>query len=379
MANYQYATPLTMIGSELERDSIALPLPYKVTDIRFATVANGGRVHNTVTGGGSGLVTMPADFEIRTTPLDESTQVPHEFEYYDPVTGNIVLHFMSGPLVEDENQTFYFCYGNDAVITSQEQISTLWTDYLAVYHFAEPSGNIFYNSASDDHHLDRTTVSATGRTGAFGYGVEFDGVDDYLKIGTFLGGANTDLTAEYIYSTTHRPAGDTYMTPFASTGGSGYWKFNLWTGLGVTGDGPRADARYRASLDYTYPVPEIYSGSWIYHGMEIYWKSAAGGYYYHNGTESTEGGSSRHQSTILNDWSDLTDVILGRRSYDANDNNYNGFLDEVRIRDSGGPDSVWPTTNMAKIVFNPDAWELGDESTITGRVFCSGVGFESDT
>ena len=385
MANFQYSTLLTLAGSELMEDSWAIPAPCAVTDSRFATVANGGRINNTILGGASELVTMPADFDIRSTVFDEATSIPFEFEYYDAATGEMVFHFMVDELIEDEDQTFYLCYGNPAVTTSQEQITALWSDYYAVYHFAEPSGNTFYNSASDNNHLDYTTISATGRTGKLGYGVEFDGVDDYLQIGTLAGGANTEFAVNYLFNTTHRLPGLAYITPIAGTGGAGEWSCRLYTGLGAppTGtDSARAYFLYDVfdggvCRSMGYPEPGIYSGNWVGHHSNRYWT----GSYYSGFGDTSLNELTVHSSGCIASGSDLSssnliDVIIGRSSYSSNTDNFKGFLDEVRIRDNTDPfDNAYD--NFFQFVFNPDIWEIDAEATVTGRVYCRDVKFES--
>jgi hypothetical protein len=376
MTDYLYYSSKGILESNYTID--AFPLPLEMTDLRFATVANGGKIENTANGGITGNLTVPADFEVRLgSPTGAKT--PHEIERYDPVTGNIVLHLMPGDF--PDAQTIYFCYGNPDVVTSQEDIADLWSHngYLAVYHFGETSGNTYYDSSGNGNHLDATTVSATGRDGAFGYGIELDGVDDYLSIGNLFD-TDDEFIAEFYYKSTHRPSGSDFMVPMSSGSayGAGNWEFRFY--FGDSEDEIAISFRLHTTRAKHYDCPQFYDGNWRYVGGTTIWSSGQGGYYWQqDSVNQISCCDSSASAGISNDHSKCNEVYIGKR-YASDGCFYKGYIDEVRIKTQvSGLEQGHTQAGFTDSMFTCSGYywgPLSSEVETSGTLYVSGCTFE---
>ena len=120
-------------------------------DIR--TVANGGGVENVDTSGGAGnAISVPADLAFF-SDSELTTQLDHEIQKYVASTGEIIAWVKIPTLDGDADTVIYMAYGDSAVTNSQEDLSGLWSDYLAVLHL---------NTSATANQLDSSGNSHTG-------------------------------------------------------------------------------------------------------------------------------------------------------------------------------------------------------------------------
>jgi len=179
---YKYVRTITIPGSRVLMNTYEFPLLFKSTLPELRTVANGGHVENTALGGVSGNLTVPADL-IFSPDVYCTSKYDFEVTQYDPTTGALTAYVRIPFLEDGKSKTIYLCYGDSTVTSSQENVNGVWpTDYYkAVYHFEE-SGGTLYDSTANANHASTSGGVLYQVAGKVGYGLEFDGVDDYLVI-----------------------------------------------------------------------------------------------------------------------------------------------------------------------------------------------------
>lgn len=134
---YAYYTSIDALAAAIGANEVDFPVALVVTDARFATVANGGHIENTASGGASGVLTVPADF---VASPNQDGSAPYDFEIvnYDATTGHIEMWVKITALDNVANTTVYLVYGDIAVVASQEDVAGTWSDnFHAVYHCAD--------------------------------------------------------------------------------------------------------------------------------------------------------------------------------------------------------------------------------------------------
>lgn len=120
---------------------------------------------------------------IFTQNADGTGQLDHEIESYNPSAGTIRMWVEIPTLSVSADTVFYMFYGNDAVDTSQEDISGtgVWdANYNGVWHLGETNGNYLDSTGKNDS--TSYNVSSRGVSCAVDGCPDFDGVNDYVKI-----------------------------------------------------------------------------------------------------------------------------------------------------------------------------------------------------
>lgn len=150
---YGYYASITVDHTKVSGDGDLTNFPILVSgtydgtgsepDIR--TVANGGHVQNTASGGNSGSVTVPADL-VFSPNTDGSSPYDFEIESYDASTGAIVAWVEIPTLDGDADTVLYMVYGDSSVTTSQEDVNGTWdANYKMVVHY---NGNCVDSTSS---------------------------------------------------------------------------------------------------------------------------------------------------------------------------------------------------------------------------------------
>lgn len=229
---YSYCRTITVDHTKVPGGLADYPFLFNETIAELATVANGGHVVNTASGGASGSYTVPADL-IFSPNTDGSDPYDFEVEKYDAATGELVAWVRLPTLASDADTVLYILYGRSSVTTSQENITGVWDgNFEAVYHLAETSGT-FYDSTGNHDGTD--AVSAAGKDGQIGNGQEFDKTDDRISMDA-MGGLQ-----DFTYEAWVRPVdvvGDKMMIQT----GNGFFRVNdddvyigVWDGRAGTG------------------------------------------------------------------------------------------------------------------------------------------------
>lgn len=151
-------------------------------DIR--TVANGGKVQNTASGGVSGTLTVPADL-VFSPNKDGSSKYDFEIQSYDATTGAIIAWVRIPSLLTASDTVFYMSYGDSSVSTPQENVNGVWdNNYELVAHLTE-SGNGTDNEYKDstsngNHGQGAGNIPTQYASGKIGIAQDFDGSGDYI-------------------------------------------------------------------------------------------------------------------------------------------------------------------------------------------------------
>jgi len=137
----------------------------------------------------AGRIEHANGYDILFRASDGQTQLDHEIEEYDGVTGNLVAWVRIPTLDYNDDTEIYIYYGNACINSATENSSGVWdSNFVGVWHLnQETSGtgtiNLYQDSTANINHGD-DYVSATGQAGKIGNGQQFDGVDDYIDAGS---------------------------------------------------------------------------------------------------------------------------------------------------------------------------------------------------
>lgn len=200
-AGYYYRA-ITFASKAVNTDRTNFPVYMTGTLSYLATIANGGRIANTVSqSGGGAAITVPADFVI-TSDSGCTTALAFEWESYTASTGAFNLWFKIGTLHTGSTDTVYMCYGNAAVSTFQGNVNSTWnSNFKLVLHL--PSATTPNDSTSNALNATATNTP-TNTTG------QIDGAASFAA-----------ASSQYMGKTTGFP---TTWTTFSVS----YW-FNLTT------------------------------------------------------------------------------------------------------------------------------------------------------
>ncbi len=334
MSEYSYYLKISVKDSAVGANETNFPVALVMTDSALATVANGGNIANVDnSGGASGSLTVPADFEVRTDPHDSSTALDFEVVDYTASTGYIEFWIELDSLSSSSGADVYICFGNPRVTTSQEDVSGTWGNgFAGVWHLGEGGGTA-YDSTGTQNAADN--ASATGTTGQVGDGQALDGSDDYYDLGTaqFTSGdftletwCNFDLFSGSINSLLAK-----YIAGVAAVDG----EWVLWD---INGNGKLSFYIRDNSSWYTVTDPDAMgTGTW-YHIAAVWDGTTQTLYRDANDKDNDTPGITSRPSCS-------TDVYIGASPDDSSGStdNFDGFLDEVRISDTGR-DADWIST-----------------------------------
>lgn len=161
-----------------------------VTDNDLRTTANGGSVENA---NGFDIVFYSA--------ADCSSQLDHQIEKYDPVTGEYIAWVRIPTLPATSDHGIHMYYGNSSVGSDPSSTGTWNANYLGVWHMAEdPSAGgapiTDYTAGTNDGTPNGGMTSGDLVTAQIGDGLDFDGNNDYINIGDILIDGLTQITVE---------------------------------------------------------------------------------------------------------------------------------------------------------------------------------------
>ena len=301
------------------------PILVSLTDLDLRTTANGGKVES-VNG-----------FDIVFKQGCTTTNLDHEIEQYDPVTGTLVAWVRAPVLFHDTDTLIEMYYGDSAIVSSQENVAGVWdTNYIGVWHLNQPSGAGAYvtNSAQNDHHgtPTNTTFNATGQIdGARTFVDSGDERIDWGNSSSFFDGWNQFAFEFWIFpdyasdAAWEGAAEDGVMS--SSSGTAPVRLARVRRGGGE----PAGKGTFQADVEFVgagtqFQTVEISRGQWnhivyLYDGTDL--KKFVNGVSV--GSVSLPGDTLVSSSSI--------GLRLGRTS-----NALNGSLDEVRISNSGRGD-----------------------------------------
>ncbi len=160
------------------------------------TIGNGGNVQNTASGGASGAYTVPADL-VFSPNTNGASPYDFEIEKYNAATGEIVAWVQCG-VNSGADVTFYMVYGDNTVVTSQENVAGTWdATFEMVQHMPDATTSTIVDSTDNNNDgTKKATNEPLEESGQIGYGQYFGG-DNYVTADDNAGLSITgDLTIE---------------------------------------------------------------------------------------------------------------------------------------------------------------------------------------
>lgn len=219
------------------------------------------------------LSDLPADFhsnvlstgcDIRVVESDEETETAFELVEYDAATDTGELHFLADSLSSTVDTVFYVYYGNAGASCYATDdtygAEAVWTNYGAVYHMNESSGDLLDSTANDnDGTMSGTLPNPVA--GKIGTGQDFNGTSDEISVtdDASIKIASGDFTVQYWMNTTDTGT----MYPFHYAAGDAISNDGLivYKPSGATGKF-RTILRRSSAQDLTTGTIQINDGSW---------------------------------------------------------------------------------------------------------------------
>jgi len=118
--------------------------------------------------------------DIAFTNKDGNSKLNHEIEYYNTSNGKLIAWVCIPTLSSSTDTEIYMYFGNN-VASNQENVEDVWdSDYAAVWHFSNTTGN-FSDSTSNDNDITSFTGTVNKNVdGVLGSGVSTDGGASYM-------------------------------------------------------------------------------------------------------------------------------------------------------------------------------------------------------
>jgi len=205
----QYRRAITIapanLGSHCGTDISGFPVLVEIDNaIYLRSADNGGKVGNS------------SGYDIAFTDA-AGTPLNHEVEIYKPDTGTLVAWVKVPALSVSAGTVIYMYYGDTAVSAPTQRPADVWdADYKAVYHLNQaPSGAVgdILDSTANANHAQSVTMAAGDRTdGRIGDALDFDGVDDHIRLGNPLDGAEAVTVSAWVKHDTLPATVQRYVT-----------------------------------------------------------------------------------------------------------------------------------------------------------------------
>lgn len=159
---YSYCLPVIIDHTKVPADLANFPLLFSGTHAYLKTEGNGGSVKSA-----SGYdIIFAADAE-------GSTKLDHEVEVWDAATGLFIAWVRIPSLSSSADTTIYLLYGDDTVVSSQQNATGVWVSYAAVHH--ANASNIDTDSSANGYHLDTGASGPTIADGKIYKAASFNG------------------------------------------------------------------------------------------------------------------------------------------------------------------------------------------------------------
>lgn len=281
-----------------------------------------------------------------------ATMLEHQLDYYDPVTGELVVWVRIPVVSTTSNTSVFMYYGNSSVLSSSSSTGTWNAGYNAVWHLTEnPAGAApqMQDGTAGGHHGTTHGSMGAGQsiTGKIGRAIQFDESNDYIRIPDFLYGQ--ELTVSFWFNLSE-VNGTTYQYLYSHGPWATQNSMNVY--IGEDNITIPAEIRNRRMLKTNYRDSNdannfdtldagntLVDGNWHYYCLRI--QDFGGAYVFIDGVPvinySVWGATS---------YDPVTDIFLGGREDLHAQRFYGGALDEVRIS------SVWRTANWIRTEFN---------------------------
>jgi hypothetical protein len=163
--DWSYRKPITIATGQVRADLAHFPVAIVTVDPDLAARAR------------------PDGNDLVFTMSDGVTKLPHELERYG--AGGALAGWVTVPMVAAAaDTTLYLYYGNPAA-TSQQDATTTWSDFRAVWHMADtpgPSGALRDSSPSMNTGTFQNMTGADQVAGQAGGALNFDGTNNFVAV-----------------------------------------------------------------------------------------------------------------------------------------------------------------------------------------------------
>ncbi len=201
---WSHRNPITINATWVPNtDQTDFPVLINRTDLEWRDATNGGNVGK-ANGG-----------DILFTAADGATQLEHEVEGYDPVTGNLVAWVKVPILSSSVDTEIYIYYGNASAADQENPVGVWDDDFVGIWHLDEdPSGTApqMKDRSPNNNHgsTEGGMLSSASVPAKVGHGLSFDGTDDLIRVldSTSLDGTNGAATLETWIKWTNAADGD---------------------------------------------------------------------------------------------------------------------------------------------------------------------------
>lgn len=179
------------IRREISIDHTRVPANFDLSNFPVMLTLSGEYLQTT---GSGGSITSVEGYDIQFTGPDGTTGYAHQIESYDGVKGELVAWVRVPTIFKEAPTNFYLYYGNSSVVSNSENAPLVWSKYRSVWHMNELSGGAgaIKNAVSPLYNGTDMGGLSLGEQGVAGGAAGFDGVDDYITLGsvTMLDGTN---------------------------------------------------------------------------------------------------------------------------------------------------------------------------------------------
>jgi len=177
--NWQYRKKITINSANISADLTDFPVLISLasdTDLASDALNNGD--------------------DILFTAADEVTQLSHEIESFNGISGKLVAWVKIPSLSSSVDTDIYMYYGNSGA-SNQENATAVWdSNYKMVQHLQESSGgaNAIKDSTSNANHGTDNNSPTFSASGQINSAIGFDGSDDYIVVSSPSPTSLTDFT-----------------------------------------------------------------------------------------------------------------------------------------------------------------------------------------
>ena len=194
---FTYSRSLTIDHTKCgSTDSTNFPVLVSLSHSTLKIIGSGGHIQNSTTQAAP-TVTMPADL-VFTSDSAGVTKIPWEVEFWDSVSGILVVWVNIGTVSHTVDTPFYMFYGDSTVTTAQNTSSNspanVWdANFKGVYHLGDGSSLGANDSTTNGN--NGTITSATAAAGQIDGAASFGGAAK-IALGTALNPASSGRTYE---------------------------------------------------------------------------------------------------------------------------------------------------------------------------------------
>ncbi len=172
LSGYPYRNAITILGDQVPAPAEDFPVLIIIAQDAFANnIETNARIDG---------------FDIVFTDSDGFTKLDHELQAYNE-EDNQLIAWVKVDLTGDD-QVIYIYYGNPEIATDQSTKEVWSNGFRAVWHLEEdPNGDrseaILDDSGFDNHGTPNGAMTTSDLiTGQIGYGLDLDGIDDFVAV-----------------------------------------------------------------------------------------------------------------------------------------------------------------------------------------------------